>query len=227
MSSTETILTMISPAYNAPLDEALHEKILKARSTMIELEKIKSDSIPVPEGAKAILEEMLSLEKDVCSFAAFMTYCEETSHAYMLNDDPEKGLEYAASALSCAQVLGRGEAQAELFGLLFKIAVFANNFQMAMSFLEQKKDMGPLGPEMDEVYESLEAVIENGLTPQPRFQIKGEELPITPEVMALLEGGPGEMAARFVRRATGMTLPEARLEVEKLTAAQLNTMFGL
>lgn len=222
-----TTLQMISPEYNAPLDEALHQRILALRKSMIELEKKKSDSNPVPEGSKEVLQEMLALEPDVCSFAAYLFYCEEAAHAYLLNDDPEKALEYAASALTCAQVIEMEEKEAELFGLLFKIAVFANDFKMAMSFLEQKKELVPLEPDMNEAFESLEAVLENGIEPKPRFQLEGEELPVTESVMELLQRGPSEMAARLIRRAGGMPLSEARQAADKLTIAQLNTMFGL
>lgn len=222
-----TTLQMISPEYNVPLDEALHQRILALRSTMIELEKKKSDGNPVPEGSKEVLREMLALEPDVCSFAASLFYCEEAAHAFMLNDDPKKALEFAASALTCAQVIEMEEKEAELFGLLFKIAVFANDFKMAMSFLEQKKELVPLEPDMNEAFESMEAVLENGIEPKPKFQLEGEELPVTKTVMELLKRGPAEMAARLIRRAGGLTLDEARLEAEKLTSAQLNTMFGL
>jgi len=222
-----TTLEMISPEYNAPLDEALHKRILALRGTMIELEKKKTDDNPVPAGSKELLQEMLELEPDVCSFAAFIFYCEETAHACMLNEDPEQALKYAATALTCAQILGREEAQADLFGLLFKIAVFSNDFKMAMGFLEQKKEISPLEEDLNEAYESLEAVIENNILATPKFRIQGEELPITEAVMEVLERGPSEMAARLIRRAGGMPLAEARLEAEKLTPEQLNSMFGL
>lgn len=228
MNATDTtVIEMISPAYNAPLDEALYEKMIAARSVMIELEKKKSDADPVPAGAKEVLRDLLALEQDVCTFPVFLFYCEEAAHAYMLNDDPKNALKYAASALTCAQILGNNEAQAELFGLLFKIAVFANNFEMAMNFLEQKKEIGPLDEDMNEAYESMEALLENGIGPKPRFALQGEELPIAEAMTAILERGPSEIAARLIRRAGGKPLADARLEAEKLSPEQLNTMFGL
>lgn len=227
MSTTDmSMLEMISPAYNKALDETLHKKILAARGTMIELEKKKSDKNPVPEGSKAVLETLLGLENDVCSFAAFMFYCEEVAHAFMLNDNPQKGLEYAASALTCAQILGQEAKQADLFGLLFKIAVFSNHFQMAMAFLDQQKEIRPLSDDMQEAYESMEELIKNDLAPKPKYDIEGGELPITEAVLTLLQRGPAEMAARFIRRAGGMPLSDARREADTLTEAQLATMFG-
>lgn len=228
MSDTDLdILKMISPEYNVSPDEAVRAKILAARSAMIGLEKMKTDNNPVPAGSKSVLRDLLGLEKDVCSFPAFLFYCEEVAHAYLLNDEPKRALEYAASSLTCAQVLENQAAQLKAFELLFKIAVFANDFRMAMGFLEEKRALSPLEPDLAEAYESIEAVVENGLEPEPRFRIEGGELPIAEAVMDLLQRGPAEMAARYIRRAGGMTLDDARLEAEKLTETQLNTMFGV
>lgn len=217
---------LISPAFNAPLDEELHRKILALRAEMIELEKTKSDTNPIPEGSHDLLVKMQALEADLCSLAAFLFYCEEMAHAYMLNDKPDEALEYAASALTCAQIMEREAAQAELFGLLFKVAITASDFKMAMDFLEQKKAIRPLDEDMNEAYESMEALVENDMAPKSRFRLKGEELPIAPALLALLEGGPAEMAARFICRGAAISLEEARKEAVKLTPKQLNVMFA-
>lgn len=224
--NVDMILKMISPEHNMPLDEALHKRILALRGTMIELEKKKTDNHPVPEGSAEVLEQMLDLEKEVCSLPAFMFYCEEVAHAYMLNDDPQKALEYAASALTCAQVLESKTREADMLGLLFKIAVFAKNFRMAMAFLEQKKQIAPLEADMKEAYESLEMMMENGIEPTPRFRLQGEDLPVSEAVLQLLQRGPSEMAARLIRRAGGVSIEDARAEAARLTDAQLAVMFG-
>lgn len=219
------ILEQLSPTQNVPRDEALQQKMLDARKAMIELEKKKSDQNPVPDGAGAVLETIVALEKEVCSLPAFQYYFEEAAHAYLLNDQPQKALEYAASVLTCAQVLDNDAAQSEAFELLFKIAVFAKDFKMATHFLDERKKFGPLESDLNEAYESMEALLENGLDPTPRFLLKDDELPIAPSLMALLEGGPVEMAARLIRRAGNVSLEEARTLAATLSEEELGMMF--
>lgn len=224
--TTVDILELISPEYNTPLDEELHERIMSVRSAVIELEKNKTDANPIPLGSKTVLQQILELERETCTFVPLMFYCQETAHAYQLNDNVQKALEYAASALACAQILENSKAQAEIFELLFKIALFGNDFQMALGFLEQHKQIEALSEEMEEAYKSLEAVIENGIEAPSKFRIEEGELPIASCVLELLERGPVEMAARLIRRASGMTTAQAKAEAESLSEAQLGTMFG-
>lgn len=219
------ILAQLSPAHNVPRDEALQQKMLDARKIMIELEKQKSDKNPVPEGAGDVLKTIVALENEVCSLPAFQYYFEEAAHAYMLNDQPQKALEFAASVLACAQVLENDAAQSEAFELLFKIAVFAKDFKMATHFLDEKKKFGPLESDLNEAYESMEALQENGLDPTPRFVLHDDQLLIAPSLMALLEGGPAEMAARLIRRAENVSLEEARATAATLSEEELGTMF--
>lgn len=220
------IMEMISPAYNVPLDETLYKELVSIRRTMVDLEKTKTDANPVPEGSAKVLDQIVGLEAQACTFPSLMFYCEETAHAYMLNDKMEEALQYAAAALTCAQILQRETAQAKLMELLFKIAIFAKDFKMAMNFLEQKKEIEPLDSDLQEAYESMEALLENDLAPKPLLQIPSGELPVADVMMQILQRGPVEIAARLIRRAGGMPLDKARGEAAKLSEAQLNTMFG-
>jgi hypothetical protein len=218
-------LDMLSAEQNTKRDEALFEKIMEARNTIVTLQK-SSENDRVSKEVAPLLDTLFALEKEVCTLGAFMVYYEVTAHALLLGDDPKKALEYAASALTCAQILGHEAKQAELYGLLFQVAVFANHFDMAMHFLHQRKAFAPLDDEMQGALESMEALIENGLAPKPKFHVPEGELPVTKTLKALLQRGPSEIAARLICRADGGSLEQARRIAETLDEAQLAALLG-